>query len=659
MNGTDQPHDPAGLLRSAMPDDAAPAPWPAPAIEELAALFPELTLHELVGQGGMAAVYRATQTRLDRPVALKVMREDLAAQPQFAERFLREAKALAALANPHVLTIHDFGERTGCCYLVTEFVDGANLRELMRMGQLSPTEVLRIVPQICAALHFAHTHGVVHRDIKPENVLVDREGLVKLADFGLAKLAGEPGVSGFTRSGQVFGTPHYMAPEQWHGSAGVDHRADIYSLGVVLYELLTGRLPVGTYAPASQQPGVPPGIDQVVQRSLQQEPERRYQSAREVQRELERQHSVAGAASRDGPRAAWLLVAAILVFVLGGASVGWFHWRESALVSTKEWLRDIDEHNGLLMWEIAAAVKAGQAWTGKVPRAFAGMQTGTLAEGVRTTIAVGGGSAVLVATMLLAAAAWLRTRFAGSSRGEHVLAAMILSWPLVAAIAFGLAWYPALKDGELGLPSWVAVVRENLFATWLVIVCCALGLATVFGVAWHASARRPTGTPGPTPLWARIGLALCALAALYSGLLFVQAPRREPFQPEVRTPVAAKDLIGATRAAVLERIGPPTEVRASRAAMHWRYRGLDGTEHPDALVLSKGLVAGSGHPELLLLPEPKPQHGAYVGQTLQELVRALGPATDTSSGENASQFAFADGTVATVDAEGIVVHLAK
>src|SRR6476659_9016495 len=119
---SEQPRDPAALLRAALPDDAPEAPWPAPTSAELAAAFPELAVHELVGQGGMAAVYRATQARLDRVVALKVMRRDLAAQPRFAERFLREAKALATLSNPHVLLIHDFGERAGFYYLLTEFV---------------------------------------------------------------------------------------------------------------------------------------------------------------------------------------------------------------------------------------------------------------------------------------------------------------------------------------------------------------------------------------------------------------------------------------------------------------------------------------------------------------------------------------------------------
>ena len=132
------------------------------------------------------------------------------------------------------LQVFDFGERDGLCYLLAEYVDGANLRELMALGQLAPAEALRLVPQVCSGLQFAHDHGIVHRDVKPENVLVDRQGFVKLADFGLAKLGGTTTDPQLTRSSMVFGTPHYMAPEQWRGSANVDHRANLYSLGVAI-----------------------------------------------------------------------------------------------------------------------------------------------------------------------------------------------------------------------------------------------------------------------------------------------------------------------------------------------------------------------------------------------------------------------------------------
>jgi tRNA A-37 threonylcarbamoyl transferase component Bud32 len=402
-DSADRHADAAALLRAALASLETRPPWSPPPLEQLAAAFPELTLHELIGQGGMAAVYRATQQRLGRTVALKVMRPDLAAQPQFAERFLREARTLAALADPHVLAVHDFGERGGFWYLLTEHVDGANLRELMRLGRLSPDEVLRIVPQICAGLQFAHAHGIVHRDVKPENVLVDRSGCVKIADFGLAKLASDPSGAALTQSGDVFGTPHYMAPEQWQGSAGVDHRADIYALGVLLYELLTGRLPIGTYAPASHEPGVPRGIDPIVQRSLQHEPGRRYQAVADVRRDVEGQRAAASTAPRARGVRVLPLVAALLVLLLGAAALLAFHARESRIVETRLLARGTDAATASAMAEVRAAVASGQPWTGRVPGWRPGpvRGTGSLAEGVRTTVLVAGGVAVLALTVLL------------------------------------------------------------------------------------------------------------------------------------------------------------------------------------------------------------------------------------------------------------------
>lgn len=293
--------DPRKLLQEAVAG-AEPEPvgsgWQPPGVGEIAERFPELEVIELIGRGGMGAVYRVVQRKLDRTVALKVLPPELAQDPQFEERFLREARALAGLKHERILTVHDFGERDGLYYLVTEFVEGMNLRELMDMGELSPHEALRITPQICEALQFAHDHGVVHRDVKPENLLIDRDGEVRIADFGLARMVGDQ-VAGpaLTRSTQVLGTPQYMAPEQWRDGQNVDHRADIYAVGVVLYEMLTGQLPIGHFDPPSRRQGVPKGLDGVVQRSLAQRPEERFQRAGDVSDELQR-HRVAGATAR-------------------------------------------------------------------------------------------------------------------------------------------------------------------------------------------------------------------------------------------------------------------------------------------------------------------------------------------------------------------------
>jgi serine/threonine protein kinase len=225
---------------------------------------------------------------LDRTVALKILPPEVGKDPAFAERFTREAQALAKLTHPNIVMIFDFGETDGYYYFVMEYVDGINLRQSLQLGRVSPEEALAIIPQICDALQYAHDEGIVHRDIKPENVLLDRRGRVKIADFGLAKLVGTP-QSGLSLTGtqQVMGTPHYMAPEQMERPAAVDHRADIYSLGVVFYELLTGELPLGRFAPPSKKAKVTADLDQVVLRTLEKEPEQRFQHASELKTAVE------------------------------------------------------------------------------------------------------------------------------------------------------------------------------------------------------------------------------------------------------------------------------------------------------------------------------------------------------------------------------------
>lgn len=282
--------DPRDLLREGLGRSSrtqATPPPNAPSIEVLAPLFPDLEIECFVGRGGMGAVYKARQRRLDRTVALKILPPRATEEPAFAERFLREAQSLAKLSHPNIVAVHDFGEAGDYPYLVMEFVDGPNLRQVIETGGLEPRQALEIVPQLCAALEFAHERGVVHRDIKPENVLLDRHGQVKIADFGLAKmLAVDPGRYSLTGDRDVLGTPHYMAPEQFEQPRSVDHRADIYSLGVVFYELLTGELPIGRFAPPSQRVEVDAHLDEIVLRALEKEPERRYSSIREMRTRL-------------------------------------------------------------------------------------------------------------------------------------------------------------------------------------------------------------------------------------------------------------------------------------------------------------------------------------------------------------------------------------
>ena len=338
-----------------------------PALTEIAAAFPQLEILEFIGQGGMGFVFKARQPKLDRLVALKILPQSLAADPTFAERFNREARLLARLNHPGIVTVHDFGvavaagilpavepgvppcgksveisgalpnsgaiasssahpggkmppstsgqrpDATRFYYLLMEYVDGVNLRQAMQAGRFTPDQALAIVPKICEALQFAHNEGILHRDIKPENILLDAKGRVKIADFGIAKLVGnvtprfgvpplggsvspdpdrlKPGLQAhyvaLTEAGKTLGSPNYMAPEQLEHPGEVDHRADIYSLGVVFYEMLTGELPLGRFVPPSQKSAADPRVDEVVLRALEKERERRQHSAAEVRTQVE------------------------------------------------------------------------------------------------------------------------------------------------------------------------------------------------------------------------------------------------------------------------------------------------------------------------------------------------------------------------------------
>ena len=289
---------PACLMKQGLaPDTAGPAeaaPFQPPSIEEVSRLFPQIEILSLIGRGGMGAVYRARQPALDRVVALKILPPQVATGSNFVERFNREARALAKLNHPNIVAVYEFGQAGGLSYFIMEYVDGVNLRELERAGKLSPPEALRIVPQICEALQFAHDEGIVHRDIKPENILLDKRGRVKIADFGIAKILGAEQVD-LTGTRGTIGTPHYMAPEQMEKPTAVDHRADIFSLGVVFYEMLTGELPLGKFAPPStRKVEVDVRLDNVVLRALEKDPELRYQNASQVKTAVD---TIAGSAA--------------------------------------------------------------------------------------------------------------------------------------------------------------------------------------------------------------------------------------------------------------------------------------------------------------------------------------------------------------------------
>lgn len=313
--------------------DSIPAtPWTPPSVEALASELDQLEIMELVGHGGMGAVYKARQKSLGRLVALKILAPQHADNPDFADRFSREAKILAEVNHPNIVTVHDFGRAGAFYFLVMEYVDGVNLRQAMTAGRLKPQQALAIVPPICEALQFAHDRGIVHRDIKPENLLLDKEGRIKIADFGIARMLRNETVDGtlpdtapdsntvhaatdsanideeLTRD-SVVGTPRYMAPEQRDQPGEVDHRADIYSLGVVLYEMLTGELPGTALLPPSDSVDIDVRLDEIVMRALDQNPKLRFVDATEFRTEVESvvrtavKHAVPGKTSGTIPQA--------------------------------------------------------------------------------------------------------------------------------------------------------------------------------------------------------------------------------------------------------------------------------------------------------------------------------------------------------------------
>ena len=315
--------------------------------EQIAPYFPQLEILDCLGRGGMGVVYKARQKALNRLVALKLLAPERLQDTRFAERFTREAQALAALNHPNIVTVHDFGQAGGYYYLLMEFVDGLNLRQLMRARKFTPEEALAIVPPLCDALQFAHDRGIVHRDIKPDNLLLDQAGRLKVADFGIAKLMGT--VSGGGDAGRsaapenatqaAVGTPGYSAPEQKTDPQRVDHRADIYSLGVVFYELLTGELPGKKIEPPSKKVQTDVRLDEVVLRALENKPELRFQQVSQVKTCLAtiaetplggsplagvpRDSTIVlvlGAWSLRGP---WPLAAVAALFILTGSFSAW------------------------------------------------------------------------------------------------------------------------------------------------------------------------------------------------------------------------------------------------------------------------------------------------------------------------------------------------
>lgn len=264
-------------------------PWTPPAAEELQPHFPQYEIRSLLGRGGMGAVYLAWQKSLSRHVAIKVMppvAKD--ADHSYAERFKQEARSMAQLNHPGIIAVYDAGETAeGLLYFVMEYIEGTDVHQMVAAaGKLLPEHALAITAHVCEALAYAHAAGIIHRDIKPANIMVDRQGNVKVADFGLAKLATQD--TGLTQTNMTMGTPDFVSPEALMPGMPLDGRADLYAVGVMLYQMLTGKIPRGAWLPASTMvPGLDPRWDEIIVKAMQMDREARHSSAVELRQHLD------------------------------------------------------------------------------------------------------------------------------------------------------------------------------------------------------------------------------------------------------------------------------------------------------------------------------------------------------------------------------------
>lgn len=276
-----------------MSDQSEPAAFQAPEIEEVARLFPNYSIVRLIACGGMGAVYEATQSSLDRQVAIKILPREFSSDQAFREGFESEAKAMAKLNHPNLIGVYDFGEAGGMLFIVMEYVSGNSLFASSNGNQIEQSVAISIIEGVCHGLADAHAHGILHRDIKPSNILLDQSVNPKIGDFGLARALERE----IQEGEQIFGTPGYTAPEVLQPPFTVDQRADIFSVGVMLHELLTGQLPDADKRSASQICGCSFRLDPIIRKATHKDPNQRFSSCAEMAEALAKVAALKGSAS--------------------------------------------------------------------------------------------------------------------------------------------------------------------------------------------------------------------------------------------------------------------------------------------------------------------------------------------------------------------------
>lgn len=330
-----------------------------PSIEKLQEFFDEYRIEALVGIGGQATVYLAHELAHDRPVALKVLTVEQSANPEFLSRFALEAQTLAKLSHPGIVGVYESGQAGDYFFIAMQWVEGTTLRELLREKPVDALEASQLIEQLCEALAYAHSQGVVHRDLKPENVLVGRDGRVKIADFGIAKLLAESATNDLmlTATHARLGTARYMAPEQMRGEGPIDARTDLYALGVIFFELLTGELPLPFGPAPSKLSGVSTAYDRIVARCMKPRPKERFASADELKREVR----LAATSRVPGRRRAVAAAACAALMLLGAGLLLRGQWQQGALPSASSADASAEKPTGL------AALYTSDDWEWSVP----------------------------------------------------------------------------------------------------------------------------------------------------------------------------------------------------------------------------------------------------------------------------------------------------